>query len=91
MSLIVQLPSVLAPLADGQRTLAASGATLSEAVRDLSSRFPALAPRLCDDAGGPYKFVSFFLNDEDIRFLGGFDAPLRDGDELTIVPAVAGG
>ena len=91
MPLLVQLPSVLAPLTGGERAVTASGATLGEAVRDLSARFPALAPRLADDTGGPYKFVTFFLNDEDIRFLGGFDAPLREGDELTIVPAVAGG
>ena len=87
----LSLPTVLAPLAQGQRTVAGSGDTLRAVVRDLSARFPALGPRLTDDRGEPYPFVTFYLNDEDIRFLGGFDAAVREGDELTIVPAVAGG
>jgi molybdopterin converting factor small subunit len=91
MPLTVNLPSVLIPLAGGHRTVDAHGATLRAAVGDLSAQFPALAPRLRDDRGEPYPFVTFYLNDEDIRFLGGFDAPVHEGDELTIVPAVAGG
>jgi molybdopterin converting factor small subunit len=91
MSLTVHLPAVLVPLAGGERTLDAAGATLRAALTDLGGRFPALAPRLLDDRGEPYPFVTFYLNDEDIRFLGGFDAGVSDGDELTIVPAVAGG
>jgi molybdopterin converting factor small subunit len=87
----VSLPTVLAPLAGGERTLAVSGDTLRAVVRELSDRYPSLAPRLADDKGEPYPFVSFYLNDEDVRFLGGFDATVRDGDEVTIVPAVAGG
>ena len=57
----------------------------------MATRFPGLAPRLRDAEGKPYPFVTFYLNDEDIRFQGGFDAPLADGDELTVVPAIAGG
>ena len=91
MSATVSLPTVLAPLAQGQRTLAVSGETLRAVVRELSDRFPSLAPRLADERGDPYPFVTFYLNDEDIRFLGGFDATVREGDEVTIVPAVAGG
>jgi len=91
MSLTVNLPSVLIPLAGGERTLSATGGTLRAALSDLTERFPSLAPRLRDDRGEPYPFVTFYLNDEDIRFLGGFDTTVRDGDELTIVPAVAGG
>ena len=60
-------------------------------VADVTRRFPSLATRLVDDAGLPYPFVTFYLNDEDIRFTGGFSAPVRDGDEITIVSAVAGG
>jgi molybdopterin converting factor small subunit len=91
MSLLVSLPSVLSRLADGNRSLSASGATVAEAVADVTRRYPSLAPRLVDDAGQPYPFVTYYLNDEDIRFTGGFGAPVRDGDELTIVSAVAGG
>ena len=91
MPLTVALPSILARLADGQRALSASGTTVGDAVADVTRRFPSLATRLVDDAGHPYPFVTFYLNDEDIRFTGGFSAPVRDGDEITIVSAVAGG
>ena len=91
MPITITLPTVLARLADGQRALAADGETLADAVADLSSRYPALRPRLVDDSGNPYPFVTYYLNDEDIRFAGGFAAPVRDGDEVTVVPAVAGG
>lgn len=91
MSLQVSLPSVLSRLADGNRSISASGNTVGEAVADVSRRFPSLATRLVDDSGQPYPFVTYYLNDEDIRFGGGFDTSVRDGDELTIVSAVAGG
>ena len=90
MPVTVHLPTVLAKLADRQ-TIETKGVTVGDAVADVATRYPSLAPRLRDDAGKPYPFVTFYLNDEDIRFQGGFDAPLADGDELTIVPAIAGG
>lgn len=90
MPITLHLPTVLAKLADG-RVIDAEGETVGAAVADVANRYPALAPRLRDDAGNPYPFVTFYLNDEDIRFHGGFDATVRDGDELTIVPAIAGG
>ena len=90
MPVTLYLPTVLAKLADRQE-IQTRGATVGEAVADVATRYPSLAPRLRDDAGKPYPFVTFYLNDEDIRFQGGFDAPLADGDELTIVPAIAGG
>jgi molybdopterin converting factor small subunit len=90
MSVTLLLPTVLAKLADGQE-IAASGATVGAVIADVAQRFPALAPRLRDDAGNPYPFVTFYLNDEDIRFTGGFGTPVGDGDELTVVPAIAGG
>lgn len=90
MSITLHLPTVLAKLADG-RVIEAEGETVGTAIAEVAARFPALAPRLRDESGNPYPFVTFYLNDEDIRFHGGFDAPLSDGDELTIVPAIAGG
>ena len=90
MSVTLNLPGVLAKLADS-RTIRADGATVGDVVESVGQRFPALVPRLRDGTGAPYAFVTFYLNDEDIRFLGGFDAPVHDGDELTVVPAVAGG
>jgi molybdopterin converting factor small subunit len=91
MSVTLQLPAVLAKLADGRRTLEAQGTTLGDVVADVAARFPGLAPRLRDEAGKPYPFVTFYLNDDDARLRGGFAAGVRDGDEIIIVPAIAGG
>lgn len=91
MSVTFHLPSVLAAHVGGTRAIEAEGATVSNAIDDLIARYPALAPRLRDDKGAPYPFVTFYLNDEDVRLVGGFDATVQDGDEVTIVPAVAGG
>ena len=91
MTVTLSLPTVLAPLAGGQRSLTASGETLGAAVADVAGRFPQLAPRLRDEEGLPYRFVTFYVNDQDCRFLGGFEAPLQDGDEVAVVPAIAGG
>ena len=82
---------MLTPLTGGQHTIPATGATVAEALDDVVSRFPALSPRLRDENGAPYPFVTIYLNDEDIRFVGGFDAPVQPDDELSVVPAVAGG
>lgn len=84
------LPAILARLADNKQ-LEVSGATVGEVVADVAARYPELGPRLRDSNGEPYPFVTFYLNDEDIRFHGGFTAAVRDGDEVTVVPAIAGG
>ena len=90
MAVTLFLPTVLAKLADG-REIESNGETVGAVVADVATRYPSLAPRLRDETGQPYPFVTFYLNDEDIRFNGGFDAPVTDGDELTVVPAIAGG
>jgi len=82
---------MLAKLAADQRTLEAQGATVGDALTDVIGRFPELGKRLRDDEGKPYPFVTFYLNDEDIRFQGGFSASTNDGDEVIVVPTVAGG
>jgi molybdopterin converting factor small subunit len=91
MSVTLQLPTVLAKLADGQRSLQVQGSTLGDVVADVATRFPGLAPRLRDAAGQPYPFVTFYVNDDDARLQGGFAATVRDGDEIIVVPAIAGG
>jgi molybdopterin converting factor small subunit len=90
MAVTLHLPAVLAKLAN-ERAIETTGETVGAVVADIATRYPALAPRLRDESGKPYAFVTFYLNDEDIRFHGGFDATVRDGDELTVVPAIAGG
>jgi sulfur-carrier protein len=91
MAVTFSLPTVLAKLADGQSSIQASGDTLGDIVTQIADRFPRLAPRLRDDSGGPYPFVTFYLNDEDVRFRSGFATPVREGDEITVVAAIAGG
>ena len=91
MAVTFSLPTVLAKLADGQSTIQASGTTLGDVVAQIADRFPRLAPRLRDTTGGPYPFVTFYLNDEDIRFRNGFATPVTEGDEITVVAAIAGG
>ena len=90
MAVTFSLPTVLARLADGRATIDATGETLGEVVAAVAERYPRLAPRLRDADGGPYPFVTYYLNDEDIRFRGGFAAPVREGDEITVVAAIAG-
>ncbi|MGH7701660.1 MAG: MoaD/ThiS family protein [Gemmatimonadales bacterium] len=69
---------MLTRLADGQTSVEAQGTTLGEIVAEVAQRFPRLAPQLRAGDGSPYPFVTFYLNDEDIRFRGGFAAPVRD-------------
>ena len=91
MAVTVTLPAVLARLADGSKELSSDGATVGQVVESLSRKFPSLASRIRDDAGQPYPFVVYYLNDEDIRLGHGFASVVNDGDELTLVPAIAGG
>jgi molybdopterin converting factor small subunit len=90
MAVTLFLPTVLAKLADG-REIESNGETVGAVVADVATRYPNLAPRLRDETGKPYPVVTIYLNDEDIRFNGGFDAKVSDGDEITVVPAIAGG
>ena len=90
MPATIFLPAILARLAD-RRQLEVAGDTVGALVADVAARFPELGSRLRDPNGEPYPYVTFYLNDEDIRFHGGFTAAVRDGDELTVVPAIAGG
>ena len=91
MSVTLSLPTVLAKLAGGERNIVTSGSTVGAVITDATSRFPDLAPRLPAESGEQYAFVTIYLNDEDIRFSGGFETAVKDGDELVVVPAIAGG
>ncbi len=91
MPITLELPTILSRLANGERTLLATGTTVGAALGDVARRFPELGTRLVDAEGRTYPYVAFYLNDEDIRFANGLATAVRDGDELTVVSAVAGG
>jgi molybdopterin synthase sulfur carrier subunit len=90
MSVEVRIPTILRTYTDGAKTVEGSGGTLADLLTDLESRHTGLRERLVDD-GGLRRFVNVYLNDEDVRFIGGLDAPVKDGDTVTVLPAVAGG
>ena len=90
MSIEVRIPTILRTYTAGEKTVAASGSTLGEVIDDLESRHAGIRDRLLDDKG-LRRFVNVYLNDEDVRFLGGLQAPVSDGDNVTVLPAVAGG
>ncbi|GAB2920668.1 MoaD/ThiS family protein [Nonomuraea fastidiosa] len=90
MAIEVRIPTILRNYTDGAKAVSAEGATLEELISDLESRHPGIKERLVDD-GSLRRFVNVYLNDEDVRFLGGLGTPLSDGDTVTVLPAVAGG
>lgn len=90
-SVRVRLPGPLRSLAGGRAELRGEGRTVGEVLRALVREHSGLEGRLVDEAGRPRRYVSLFLNDEDVRSLAGLDTPVHPGDELTIVPAIAGG
>ena len=78
-------------LTNDQELVEAHGANIGELIDSLESTFPGIKERLCDDNGNVRRFVNIFLNDEDIRFLEDKGTPVKAGDEISIVPAIAGG
>jgi sulfur-carrier protein len=90
MAVQVSIPTILRNYTDGAKSVEASGLTLKELISDLDARHPGLGDRLLD-AGQLRRFVNVYKNDEDVRFLGGLDTELADGDNVTVLPAVAGG
>lgn len=88
---IVRIPTPLRKLTQGQEEVRADGGTIGALITNLETKFPGLRERICDDTGQVRRFVNIFANDEDIRFLQNLDTPVKDGDEISIVPAIAGG
>jgi sulfur-carrier protein len=87
----VRIPTPLRPLTKGQGEVEAKAGNITEMIETLNSAHPGLKDRLCDDTGELRRFVNIYVNEEDIRFLKGKDTSLKDGDEVSIVPAIAGG
>jgi molybdopterin converting factor small subunit len=90
MAIEVRIPTILRTYTDGAKAVEGSGETLDALFSDLDARHPGLRERLVD-AGELRRFVNVYLNDEDVRFLAGINTALAAGDNVTILPAVAGG
>jgi sulfur-carrier protein len=87
----VNLPTVLRPQAGGAKTVSVEGSTVGEVLRSLEQQYPGLAGQVIDGDGSLHKFVNVYLNDDDVRYMSSLDTTVADSDELSILPAVAGG
>ena len=94
MAIEVRIPTILRTYTDGAKSVEAAGGSLSELIDDLDGNHPGIKDRLVEDKAGTIdlrRFVNVYVNDEDVRFIGGLEAPLSDGDQVVVLPAVAGG
>ena len=91
MAIEVRVPTILRSYTGGSKVVEGSGATLTALIDDLDAKHNGLKGRLLTPEGGLHRFVNIYVNDEDVRFLGALDAKLKDGDTVTVLPAVAGG
>ncbi len=90
MAIEVRIPTILRTYTGGEKAVSGEGATLTVLIDDLEANHPGLKDRLIDGAD-LRRFVNVYINDEDVRFIGGLDATLADGDQVVVLPAVAGG
>ena len=91
MSKKVRIPTPLRKLTNNEELVEVNGGTVADAIVELQSRYPGIKERLLDDTGAVRRFVNIYVNEEDIRFLQNQQTPLKDGDEMSIIPAIAGG
>jgi sulfur-carrier protein len=90
MAIEVRIPTILRTYTDGEKAVTAQGDTLGGVIDDLETNHPGIGERLLDN-GDLRRFVNVYVNDEDVRFIGGLEAPVSDGDQVVVLPAVAGG
>ena len=91
MAVLVKIPTPLRRVTDGVESIEAHSETLAGALDTLNKKFPGIQERLFNDEGQLHRFVNIYVNGEDVRFLSGLETALKEGDEVSIVPAVAGG
>jgi len=91
MSIVVRIPNPLRRITDGQDKVTADGNNLREVIDSIDGQFNGIKERMCDDSGELRNFVNVYVNGEDVRFLDGLNTETNTGDEISIVPAVAGG
>ena len=90
MAVTVSIPTILRTHTGGEKSVEAAGATVSEVISDLDAKHGGIKDRLVKD-GSLHRFVNIYVNDEDVRFTGGLETTVAEGDNVTILPAVAGG
>ncbi|GAB7004556.1 MoaD/ThiS family protein [Nocardioides sp. AN3] len=90
MAIEVRIPTILRTYTAGEKSVSGDGGTLAALIDDLESNHAGIKDRLIDN-GDLRRFVNIYVNDEDVRFLGGLEAELKDGDQVVVLPAVAGG
>ncbi|WP_369137100.1 MoaD/ThiS family protein [Modestobacter versicolor] len=91
MAIQVRIPTILRTHTGGNKTVEGRGDTLAALVDDIDAQHPGIKNRLVTDEGKLHRFVNVYVNDEDVRFTGALDTAVKDGDSVTILPAVAGG
>jgi len=91
MSVTIEIPTAFRRFTDGAPRVDCTASTVAEALDTLTKRFPGLARHVRDDSGQIRQFLNIYLNEEDIRFLGGESCALREGDRVLLVPSIAGG
>ena len=91
MPVDVRLPTVLRQQAGGRSTVEVEGSTIGEVLQALVARHPGMSGQVLTDDGSLHRFVNVYVNDDDVRYLSQLDTPVKDGDEVSILPAVAGG
>ena len=91
MTAQVRIPTVLRPAMGGDATVSVEGTTIGEILVQLTATHPGVKGQLLNVDGTLHRFLNVYVNDDDVRYLGGVDAPVANGDEITLLPAVAGG
>tara|TARA_Y100001001_G_scaffold30110_1_gene25143 strand:- start:596 stop:880 length:285 start_codon:yes stop_codon:yes gene_type:complete len=91
MAIKVRIPTPLMKLTDNQSEVSAEGETISDIINNLENQFNGIKDRICEENGSPRRFINIYINEEDIRFLEGEKTAVKDGDEISIIPAIAGG
>ena len=87
----VRLPTVLRPQAGGQSTVTVEASTIGDVLRQLVSEYPGMSGQLLNADGSLHRFVNVYVNDDDVRYLDALETPVKEGDEVSLLPAVAGG
>ena len=91
MAVKVRIPTPLMKLTNDKSEVSAEGETIADILNNLESQFNGIKERICDETGAPRRFINIYLNEEDIRFLEGEKTIVKEGDDISIIPAIAGG